>query len=73
MTAFLANVFFNGLLELLQAAVLADGANGSLAAVPVLRSAIDARRHRGTLAVYCDAAEDGGRAVSLYFATVDVL
>lgn len=33
---------FNGLLELLQAAVLADGANGSLAAVPVLRSAIDA-------------------------------
>ena len=63
---------FNGLAELLQAVVLADGADGSRFAVPILWPAIDACRHRGTLAVYGDAAQDGGRAVGFHLVSVDI-
>ena len=58
---------------LAQTPVCADVLHLAFLAVPIIGIAIDARGKHHLLAVYGDSAPDGGCAVSLYLAAVDII
>ena len=58
---------------LAQPSVCANILDLAFLAVPIIGIAIDARGKHRLFAVYGDSAPDGGRAVSLYLAAVDIV